>query len=45
MEMNGNIRNIHWVTYNYKIEAKKLTTGCIPQNHYERETFRTVASG
>jgi hypothetical protein len=45
MEMNGNIRNIHWGTYNYKIEAKKLTTGYIPQNPYERETFRKVANG
>ncbi len=44
-EMAGNIRNIHWGTYNYKIETKKLTTGYIPQNPYERETFRKVASG
>ena len=36
MEMNGNIRNIHWGTYNYKIEAKKLTTGYIPS-----ESLRT----
>ena len=45
MEMNGNIRNIHWGTYNYKIETSKLTTGYIPQNPYERETFRKVANG
>ncbi|THB70862.1 MAG: ATP-grasp domain-containing protein [Desulfobulbaceae bacterium] len=45
MEMENNIRNIHWGTYNYKIETKKLTTGYIPQNPYERETFRKVANG
>lgn len=44
-EMNGNIRNLHWGTYNYKLETKKLTTGYIPQNPYERETFRKVANG
>ena len=44
-EMVENIRNIHWGTYNYKIETKKLTTGYIPQNPYERETFRKVAGG
>jgi len=44
-EMNGNIRNIHWGTYNYKIETAKMTTGYIPQNPYERETFRKVANG
>jgi hypothetical protein len=44
VEMNGNIRNIHWGTYNYKIETRKLTTGYIPQNPYERETFQKVAN-
>ena len=44
-EMNGNIRNLHWGTYNYKIETKQLTTRYIPQNPYERETFRKVANG
>ncbi len=42
-EMNGNIRNIHWGTYNYKIKEDILTTGYIPQNPYERETFKKVA--
>jgi len=45
MEMKENIRNIHWGTYNYKIETKKLTTGYIPQNPYERETFKKIAGG
>jgi len=45
VEMNGNIRNIHWGTYNYKIDTKKITTGYIPQNPYERETFRKIANG
>lgn len=43
VEMNGNIRNIHWGTYNYKIKEDILTTGYIPQNPYERETFQKVA--
>lgn len=45
VEMHDNIRNIHWGTYNYKLDTKKLTTGYIPQNPYERETFRKVANG
>ena len=45
MEMKNNIRNLHWGTYNYKLETSKLTTGYIPQNPYERETFRKVANG
>ena len=45
MEMKDNIRHIHWGTYNYKIEKRKLTTGYIPQNPYERETFQKVANG
>ncbi len=45
VEMKENLRNIHWGTYNYKIQTKKLTTGYIPQNPYERETFQKVAKG
>ncbi|MCB2215098.1 ATP-grasp domain-containing protein [Desulfofustis glycolicus] len=45
VEMKENLRKIHWGTYNYKIQTKKLTTGYIPQNPYERETFRKVANG
>lgn len=44
-EMKDNIRNIYWGTYNYKIESMKFTSGYIPQNVYERETFKKVASG
>jgi hypothetical protein len=43
VEMNGNHRSIHWGTYNYKLTSKKLTTGYIPQNPYERETFKKIA--
>lgn len=42
-EMNGNIKKIHWGTYNYKLKNPTLTTGYIPQNPYERETFKKVA--
>lgn len=44
-ELSRNNRNIHWGTYNYKIETQKRTTGYIPQNIYERETFHKVANG
>lgn len=44
-ELGRNNRNIHWGTYNYKIDTQKRTTGYIPQNVYERETFRKVANG
>lgn len=43
VEMNGNHRSIHWGTYNYKLTSKQLTTGYIPQNPYERETFKKIA--
>ncbi len=43
LEMKTNRRNIHWETYNYKVETATLTTGYIPQNPYERETFRKIA--
>lgn len=43
VEMKGNIRGIHWGTYNHKVSAQRITTGYIPQNPYERETFRKVA--
>jgi hypothetical protein len=44
-ELTSNCRNLHWGTYNYKIETQKRTTGYIPQNVYERETFKKVANG
>lgn len=43
-EMNGNHRGIHWGTHNYKITSERLTTGYIPQNPYERETFKKIAT-
>lgn len=43
LEMNGNHRGIHWGTYNYKITSTQHTKGYIPQNPYERETFRKIA--
>lgn len=44
-ELKTNNREIHWGTYNYKIDTRKRTTGYIPQNIYERETFKKVANG
>lgn len=43
IEMVDNHRSIHWGTYNYKLSSKILTTGYIPQNPYERETFKKIA--
>ncbi len=43
MEMKKNIRGIHWGTYNHKLADEQVTTGYIPQNPYERETFKKVA--
>lgn len=43
VEMTANHRSIHWGTYNYKLTTKQLTTGYIPQNPYERETFKKIA--
>ncbi len=44
-KLRSNHRNIHWGTYNFKIEIQKRTTGYIPQNPYERETFKKVSNG
>ncbi len=43
VQMNGNIRGIHWGTYNHKVSTEQITNGYIPQNPYERETFKKVA--
>ncbi len=43
--LTGNHRKIHWGTYNFKIETKKRTTGYIPQQTHERDTFKKVANG
>ncbi len=45
IELKGNNRDIHWGTYNYKIETKKRTIGYIPQMTGERDTFKKVADG
>jgi hypothetical protein len=41
--MEDNIRQLHWETYNHKLAAPVLTSGYIPQNTQERESFRKVA--
>ncbi len=45
VKLQSNHRNIHWGTYNFKLETQKRTTGYIPQNPYERETFKKVSNG
>ncbi len=35
----------HWGTYNYKVHTQKTTTGFIPHNTHERESFRKIATG
>lgn len=43
VELQSNFRNIHWGTYNYKMHHQTTTTGYIPQNPHERESFQKVA--
>lgn len=43
VEMTENMRSLHWGTYNHKVSKELITIGYIPQNPYERETFRKVA--
>ena len=43
VEMEANVKNIHWGTYNYKVNTSLCTSGYIPQNSHEREAFRKVA--
>ena len=43
LEMSTNHKNIHWGTYNYKIDRPVYTNGYIPQNSRERRAFRKVA--
>lgn len=45
VEMGDNRANLHWRTFNHKLTSKVSTTGYIPQNTRERESFRRVASG
>jgi len=43
VEMEKNHTNIHWGTYNYKIDRPVYTNGYIPQSSRERRAFRDVA--
>ncbi len=45
VELTSNRRKINWGTYNYKLHKQQTTVGYIPQNPYERETFKKVAQG
>jgi hypothetical protein len=45
VEMQGNPKNIHWGTYNYKMDCMAYTNGFIPQSAREREAFGRVANG
>ena len=42
-EMKKNIKNIHWGTFNYKIDKQVFTQGYIPQSSHERQAFKKVA--
>lgn len=44
VEMDDRCR-LHWRTYNHKLTSMAVTTGYIPQNTRERESFARVASG
>lgn len=45
VEMDGNPKNLHWGTYNYKIHEKVYTCGYFPQYVRERQAFSKVARG
>ena len=45
VELKSNSKNIHWGTYNYKMQKMVHTNGYIPQTSYERESFKKVANG
>lgn len=45
IEMNKNVKNLHWGTYNYKIHEKVYTNGYFPQYVRERQAFKKVAQG
>jgi len=42
-EMEGNHGNVHWGTYNYKLDADILTDGSVPPPKDERTIFRDIA--
>ena len=41
--MNANRSGLQWETYNHKVAATVQTSGYLPQNTRERESFRRVA--
>ncbi|MFH0782416.1 MAG: ATP-grasp domain-containing protein [Pseudomonadota bacterium] len=41
--MIDNYSGLHWQTYNHKLSSPVLTTGYVPQNTGERESFAKVA--
>jgi hypothetical protein len=43
LELTENVRDIHWGTYNYKVETDVLTGGFLHQFDTERGAFRMVA--
>jgi hypothetical protein len=45
VETVSNPKNLHWGTYNYKIQDPVQTEGYIPQSAQEREAFKKVAQG
>jgi hypothetical protein len=42
-ETNNIVQDIHWGTYNYKIDQMICTQGYIPQSSHERDAFKKVA--
>ena len=44
-ELKSNLKNIHWGTYNCKMQKMVHTNGYVPQSSFERETFKKVANG
>ena len=44
-EMRDNSCRLYWETYNHKLTAPAITSGYIPQNTRERESFARVAAG
>lgn len=45
VEMRDHRCRLHWETYNHKLTAPAVTSGYIPQNTRERESFARVAAG
>ena len=45
VEIASNPKNLHWGTYNYKIQDPVQTDGYIPQSAQEREAFNKVGQG